>query len=1596
MFHRRPRTPSNAHINHDPSPSAATAAAQAFLANRASNASLSAAAAAAALRSHTTSPVPVSAVQTKRTVRRQASIGSIGSAGGYDNGRALRRQGSSGSMTDRTFRDQSPSRPPSRGRVDSPPPIPALPKQLPPLPRGVMQTAGKRPATSSGPAPPPIPQKSQRRTSSVEPPYARVASPPPSQSAGRGLKIDTNRVVSPGVVAAQRASGIAVAGLPPRPESRGSVNFSYPISPRSPTPSMDERRSGSGPGWDQQSPVRVASPVSSANTVRSNVVPASQGTFQQAPKPAKKKKKPAVEQSTSGRQFENAGMGGQAAQKSVNNGGFSSHLNSLETPSTMRMINKAASPSVTIPDRPSSVASFHSDLDTISEDGDVPERPTRFKTRAAALLVKHPSVVRENRELEERAEAADRVQSAPKPVGSPQVKQTIPAASSKVNLPAAQTQEGRGRNTGTGNPPPPVGNNAKSNQPTRSSSQPAPLLPKSPARRTGSVDMGYAPKNIPAARGQATGRGGRQQSLSPTRYAHFAASPPISPLVVKHEPPPRSVSPAKSAMRKSPSPRPNSAASRHSTTGYTGYGRTANDPSDTSMNSEDGGTGVSGPKKKNARVSFDEESIVIGEGGENPIAPNQSTYRKGTAENLDNGTDDILTPTPALPSFGSLRGRKDRDDDNRMSQPSLAPAPLQTSSDHAIGAFLMQNPSKSDEADDVNSNTAQFDLDQKFDVVPSIEFTQPTPNLEQTENVLNWNIAAANPENPESLVNGKGEHEDGSQPRSLTASPALAGLAEPEPEGAARNHSPGTPTVGHFAEDLRIRTDTQTGDNGDDDDQSSVYSDAAEDLSQVEGDGFGSIDAVVDSPVESPTIDSRPGIATTSPPDSPTSKLANGQPEKDIFAGRANGTETRPNTQEGWDQTQAYWSSVSGRQKQESERTAAPSASDKAVEPLKPLAKKKKKVTPTVQPASQIPSAQPIINNANTLPLPMAPKPKQGQVVPASNKGILKSPMSLRSQNVNPSTQLPKTMRGGPAQTSVQQLRPTATPAKNTLRSETGDLRAPRRARPESTPDAFSTAVQRELRNMNAPPLPTSKSPVPGKKRGGLRRTKSSDSDSSASSSSFRKKSRPVSTASGGAVALRRTMRAGSQSEGTDPVGNRSSRFSMRSLSPAGSTTRRTFSPQPPPPPPSTGYTNKGTMKMSLRGSQGSSMPTLRSQSADHGRPASTSFTGFGRTSKPKGKPLRSSGQQKQRSRRFSDSSDEGMPTSSALPTFRSRFRDDSSDDEEATRPPRERLAPVRGIPRRIGEEDRESSDLPDSSDDERRRVVESSPKVTKAKKQLESSGGPSTALAVGSLRHNNGSGMDLSKGAEAAQRHKEKDTTDKGGHPHKKRRSFFFAALGGRRHQQQHEKKFESVQDMVTAAAAERRRQTNEEKQPVGEDEQQQQQQSMTNGLSTPPTSPRPRLSKRNSSMAAQSTAQRIEEDEGSWPIPAIPSTQPSSPLKSALISNSNRAEERRPTTSDGVPPSSRGRGMWGVRKHVHLPHHGRHGSDAAAGRTDLGRRRVTVQDPPLEDGGGGGAADGTEAEGAGGEIRAQYAAVERRKKKRFGALRRAFGLLD
>ena len=1368
--------------------------------------------------------------------------------------------------------------------------------------------------------------------------------------------MDGGVLASPGLVAAQLASGNAASRESPlaRPESRNSVNFSYPISPRSPTPSMDDRRGGSDPTWSQQPPPRVVSPGPPRGAAGFNETQALPSGTEQASRPVKKKKKSVSADGTNGTQSRNGTIGTPTGLNAVTYGGppkdgsgpvvgqppMSNNLDPTVIAPKKKKKKKVVTTAPTPPDRPPSAdyassMAYHSDLDTISENGDdVPERPTRFKTRAAALLVKQPSIVREDRELEENAETSNMPKGRPRETKSP-------VGGSGSGWVRANKGQGTKEDGQLAGPPSSVKHSRAINQHSRSSSQPAPTLAASSAgpRR---ADYTESSAKTPAGRGKGSGRGGRPQSLSPTRYARFAATPPASsPLVVKHEPPPRALSPAKSALKQPPSPRPGSAASQVSNTGFVGHGLTGNEPSDRSLLSEAAtSVGAGGSKKRNNRVSFDEESVVYRVDDVLPGSPTHPEhYIANTGEGNKDGKnltqdvdEDFLRPRPALPLFGSVRDHKEKDNDRQDAQHQLpldgnAAGQIAYASDvggvndvDALGQkslipsgvniplndrSVADQPLTEAAGEKSEPNMIGSGLVQSNDVMPSFQFTQPTPSLEQSDTMPSWE--------------GSSLQEHGHMYKPPSPTPALAGVAEPEPEEAARNHGYATPLVGHVAEGLRLHGEHPRIEESDDG-GSSVYSDAAEDIARTEGDGFGSIDAVVDSPSAD---DTTTGLAITTPPDSPTRKLTDG---KTIDSSG----EASPAGQGDWDQAQAYWSGLSQRQKRELERAAVvappPPADTEPVEALKPMVKKRKKRIPEIQDGSAG------VGRGSALAgLSKQPVRQTSPSGPSSNGNVRIVP--LKPPQVSTGPHLPKTMRGGPQQSapSVSGARSTGPPGMVWVK------KAPKNTQPEPAPvDNFTQAVRTEIRNLQAPSVPPVAAPATSRKKTGTRlgmmRTKSNDSNSSASSSSF-KKSRPRASSSSG-MTMRTTMRAGSQpanasvnrmsgvSEGLESR-NRSSRFSIRSLSPTGSTMRRPFSP--PPVMPSAG---KGVMKTSLRGPQGSGVSTLRRpQSADYNK-APSSFAGFGRSSKPKTGGMKSGPKSGPSSRRFSDSSDDN-DVGTALPKFQSRYRDDSDDEDDGVRT--KPLAPVRGIPRAIGEEDGESSELSDeSSGDER----------AGPQKVLEKRGDDNAEAVVGSssLGHNNGSGMDLSKRMD-----EKKDSK-------KKKRSFFAAALGRKHDDAKVKKSGEAVIGSMGKGDDKENGKVFTPTMP-----------SSPAAASSPLSSFRPRLGKRNSSMTNS--------------------------MRTRMGMGTSAAEEdNRPRTSDGVvrfstTPSSTTKARGGKRFS---------GWSSSGGQGSRGNEVLREEGIIEEEEGGEG--EVVEDVPVGGGV-----AIGRNgKKKKFGKLRRVFGLHD
>ncbi|KAF5232343.1 hypothetical protein FOXYS1_15800, partial [Fusarium oxysporum] len=206
---------------------------------------------------------------------------------------------------------------------------------------------------------------------------------------------------------------------------------------------------------------------------------------------------------------------------------------------------------------------------------------------------------------------------------------------------------------------------------------------------------------------------------SPARTTHFA--PKTDQLLVRHEPPPRSLSPRKSALKYS-SPRDASPSEDGSDASAAWSGMAGREETELS-------------RKKSVRVSFDDgNTAVIGESIPSPDTDSQiaspqsrmswhSIIGRNKRDSVTLDEDETMTPRPALPSFGSIREKKVREPEERplvrpMERSASPPATdslpsesnhkapaqdLAQSSDLAIGSVLAQEQASRNEA-----NTSRY------------------------------------------------------------------------------------------------------------------------------------------------------------------------------------------------------------------------------------------------------------------------------------------------------------------------------------------------------------------------------------------------------------------------------------------------------------------------------------------------------------------------------------------------------------------------------------------------------------------------------------------------------------------------------------------------------------------------------------------------------------------------------------------------------------------------------------------------------------------------------------------------------------------------
>ncbi|EON65702.1 hypothetical protein W97_04941 [Coniosporium apollinis CBS 100218] len=793
-------------------------------------------------------------------------------------------------------------------------------------------------------------------------------------------------------------------------------------------------------------------------------------------------------------------------------------------------------------------------------------------------------------------------------------------------------------------------------------------------------------------------------------------------------------------------------------------------------------------KKKGARVSFDEDTVGFDRGDDSPTSSRgggmESSRWSGTTA-AANEQDYGLKPMPALPSFGSIRSQRRQEEPEIIEKVTeTAPSSMSTSistlaepmgpsSDHAVGGIFARDyatkqttESKRRSAEPANavsvnpapattsSSSSTFDSDQSRDNtgskpspqvepqrsssvsshtlafaasivgeaesnpshddgIPSISLEPPTPKAEEYDEAPDyvmpggWDEDAFHRARTGPVETQQWIAEPTAEPKSSTETAAEPVAVEAAPVAVT--------DVPPIARPQRGRQLTAVTEEASSDDDDSIYSDAEENLDEDDR-GFSSLNAIANSPIGP----SSPRMAVATPPDSPVvaappqqGRLSNWLPSQSV--------ESSPSdTAEDWNQSRAYWSSLNEQRKQQLEHEAlaasSPSVQPALSEPAPseptqalPASKPKKRINAVPQQAPPTPLA------ASKASAPRSQQPSQPKA-PAMRQS-LRAPFEPTAAE-QPATHMRKSMRGDDAARTMR--------GGNTMRTSMRSVE-PESARPASPP-AQAPAARGALQKKNIPSAPTMRSiPPPQTATAAKNRAsampalgrKMSD-DSVASASSFRKQRRRTSDTGGaGGYTMKRSMRGSSQPAPIEqrpvsptPPPTKSSRFSIRSLSPTGSFMRR----------PMTGS--------AIRASLDTGAPTLRPQSA---KPEKASkISGFGKSSKPKAPAPKAASRYESR---FGDSSDD----EDARPTFRSRFAD--SDDEDDAPVPTG-LTPVRGIPRRAGDEDRDSTDLSDEESDSGRRPKQHPPVPTSADVSQAASARPMTngnpqgaALASGTLR---------------------------------------------------------------------------------------------------------------------------------------------------------------------------------------------------------------------------------------------------------------------
>ncbi|KAJ5165223.1 uncharacterized protein N7500_007053 [Penicillium coprophilum] len=1090
VFNRRKRSAS---VHHQPlsSPaaqSAQSAASHAFLKSQPSSASLSSAAAAAALRNSTPTPTPIENVQTKRMVQRRSStqsqVNPVGARRSASVGGTLRRSSSNGSMSARTFRDQSPHRPATSSGPVGPLPVPV---DVPPLPAVPTQYTPRKLPT--------------RRALSMEP---SIRSPPssPPRAGPRGVDREHGRGSPIQLATHQRVTGLGAVPELERSASRNSVNFSYPLGSRPTSPiAIPENNPMSLHDAIQES-------IADVSDKHPMGKPRAQASSRLQGSPIVNKSGPLAGTAVVGAQAAGVPKGSSSAD--VRAGKVQ---NSLIEADPLEQYTGNAVPAVASVER---------------------EHPS-----SRPLPARLPSTVQEEEEPRDR----------------------------DTNVKDISLRQGSDRVT--------------SASPTADHVEAVPV-PSSPSTE---LQIGQQP---------------HRQSSSPGRTARFSRLLSVAGAGDQvHQPPPRSVSPVKSALKH---PRGTS-LSPNRTVEATGRVLQSSELSDGTSVASDEGSRVD-TKKKSAKVSFDDEAEIVNPAASPPTSPEDympdspsggkaksrmswlgvGKKKSPTEFASDDDWDVVMKPRQVLPSFGSIRGSR--------------------------GGGLERSPIP-DFSDNESSSSTESDMASRSGISPSNSHPVNSlpPKTQQDEYLHRRDLSALE----QLSVNGTSHklHSDSSL-GAKRAARSTDDIAEKDPNSSAGSGlcvpaiavEPATPPADETKESFDMKRSSldqyripgefppSTSDrsldstakkantqavasavpklddlDAEESSGDSIYSDAAED---IDGDGFGSINAIVDS--------------RSAPRSAPI---------------EGNASESRDATPRPIDRAAIVDSKSQG-------------VTDQPLEDARCM-------TPTQDSVNRLVEESPASSVGYGLGYAHPPMPAdlQTRIATAQNGSVQAQP----------------TTRTRPMSVDV---------------NGTSRMQDPRWSSNDNSPQ-FGKAKQRPLSLGPNFHNPGDQSGIPG----ALRRKMSNGSDSS---SSFKR-----SSPRGDPHSLRRTMRAGGA--GADV---RTQAAAERNESPLEHR------------PLSSGSSN-GTMRKTLRGPAGGERYSFFSTNKK--APTRAKFTKA---------PPKSA-----RTTRFtnSDGEDEARPQ-----VFRSRFAD-SSDEE----PGSNKLRPVRGIPRRQGADDGDSTELEDSSEESAR-----------------------------------------------------------------------------------------------------------------------------------------------------------------------------------------------------------------------------------------------------------------------------------------------------